>query len=78
MKTAGTGTIDANRVKSLLWKGNVHKKSSNPSASFLCLGASEIQRRYLVNLDLDDVEYCKKNGLIGFTSDTSLVCLKNV
>jgi hypothetical protein len=57
MKTAGE--IDAKKAKNLIWKGNINKKSSNPSASFLCLGASEIQRRYLVNLDLDDVEYCK-------------------
>ena len=61
------------------WKAKAaKKKASNPSASFLCLGANEIQRRYKVNLDLDDVEYCKQEGLIAFTSDNSLVMLRNV
>jgi hypothetical protein len=30
-----------------------------------------------VNLALDEVEYCKKNSLIAFTSETSLAMVRN-
>ena len=54
------------------------KKKTNPHRSFLCLGSQEIQLRYNVELDLDEVAYCKKNSLVAFTNDTCIVMLTNI
>jgi hypothetical protein len=43
----------------------------------LCLGHNEIKTKYDVDLDLEEVEYCKKHNLITFITGTTIIMVRN-